>query len=30
VPVKAGVYRVLIRITNGAQISTYSQPLVIR
>ncbi len=30
VPVKAGVYRVLVRITNGAQISTYSQPLVIR
>lgn len=30
VAVKAGVYRVLVRITNGAQISTYSQPLVIR
>jgi hypothetical protein len=30
VPVKAGVYRVLVRITNGAQISTYSQPLLIR
>ncbi len=30
VPVKAGVYRVLVRITNGAQASTYSQPLVIR
>ena len=29
VPVKPGVYRVLVRITNGAQISTYSQPLVI-
>jgi hypothetical protein len=29
VPVKAGVYRVLIRITNGAQTSTYSQPLVV-
>jgi hypothetical protein len=29
VPVKAGVYRVLVRITNGAQISTYSQPLVV-
>jgi hypothetical protein len=30
VPVKAGVYRVLVRVTNGAQISNYSQPLVIR
>ena len=30
VAVKPGVYRVLIRITNGAQTSTYSQPLVIR
>jgi hypothetical protein len=30
VPVKAGVYRVLVRITNGAQISTYSQPLLVR
>jgi hypothetical protein len=30
VPVRAGVYRVLVRITNGAQISTYSQPLLIR
>lgn len=30
VPVKPGVYRVLVRITNGAQISTYSQPLLIR
>ena len=30
VPVRAGVYRVLVRITNGAQISTYSQPLVVR
>lgn len=26
----AGVYRVLVRITNGAQVSTYSQPLVVR
>ncbi|HEY0517150.1 MAG TPA: hypothetical protein VGD00_08520 [Solirubrobacteraceae bacterium] len=31
-PIRArrGVYRVLVRITSGAQISTYSQPLVIR
>ncbi len=25
-----GVYRVLVRITNGAQVSSYSQPLLIR
>jgi hypothetical protein len=30
VRVTRGVYRVLVRITNGAQVSTYSQPLVIR
>lgn len=30
VPVKAGVYRVLVRVTNGAQVSNYSQPLLIR
>ncbi len=29
VPVERGVYRVLVRVTNGAQISNYSQPLVI-
>jgi hypothetical protein len=29
VPVKRGVYRVLVRVTNGAQVSNYSQPLVI-
>jgi hypothetical protein len=30
VRVTRGVYRVLVRITNGAQVSSYSQPLVIR
>jgi hypothetical protein len=30
VPVSAGVYRVLVRVTTGAQISNYGQPLVIR
>ncbi len=30
VPARRGVYRVLVRVTNGAQISAYSQPLVIR
>jgi len=30
VPVKAGVYRVLVQVTNGAQVSNYSQPLLIR
>jgi hypothetical protein len=30
VPVSAGVYRVLVRVTAGAQISNYGQPLVIR
>ena len=25
-----GVYRVLVRVTNGAQVSSYSQPLLIR
>lgn len=30
VPVKPGVYRVLVRVTNGAQVSNYSQPLLIR
>jgi hypothetical protein len=29
VPVRAGVYRVLVRVTNGAQVSNYSQPLLI-
>jgi hypothetical protein len=29
VPVKRGVYRVLVRVTNGAQLSNYGQPLVI-
>jgi hypothetical protein len=30
VPNRRGVYRVLVRVTNGAQISNYSGPLVIR
>jgi hypothetical protein len=30
VRVKRGVYRVLVRVTNGAQLSNYGQPLVIR
>jgi hypothetical protein len=30
VPVTRGVYRVLVRVVNGAQVSNYSQPLVIR
>ena len=30
VPVRRGVYRVLVRVINGAQVSNYSQPLVIR
>jgi hypothetical protein len=30
VPVKRGVYRVLVRLTSGAQVSNYGQPLVIR
>jgi hypothetical protein len=30
VPIKAGVYRVLARVTSGAQISNYGTPLVIR
>jgi hypothetical protein len=30
VPVKSGVYRVLVQVTNGAQVSNYSQPLLIR
>ncbi|MFI4984401.1 MAG: hypothetical protein ACHQAV_00265 [Solirubrobacterales bacterium] len=29
VPVKRGVYRVLVRVTNGAQVSNYGQPLLI-
>jgi hypothetical protein len=29
VPVKRGVYRVLIRVTTGTQVSNYSQPLLI-
>jgi hypothetical protein len=29
VPVKAGIYRVLVRVINGAQVSNYSQPLLI-
>ena len=27
---RGGVYRVLVRVTNGAQVSGYSQPLLIR
>jgi hypothetical protein len=30
VPVASGVYRVLVRVTTGAQVSNYGQPLVIR
>jgi hypothetical protein len=30
VPVKPGVYRVLVRVTSGAQVSNYGQPLLIR
>jgi hypothetical protein len=30
VPVSRGVYRVLVRVINGAQVSNYGQPLVIR
>jgi len=30
VPVKPGVYRVLVRVTNGSQVSNYGQPLLIR
>jgi hypothetical protein len=30
VPLVAGVYRVLVRVTNGAQLSNYSRPLLIR
>ena len=30
VPTRRGVYRVLVRVTNGAQVSNYGQPLVIR
>jgi len=30
VPITRGVYRVLVRVINGAQVSNYSQPLVIR
>jgi hypothetical protein len=30
VPTRRGVYRVLVRVTNGAQLSNYGQPLVIR
>jgi hypothetical protein len=29
VPVKPGVYRALVRVTNGAQVSNYGQPLLI-
>jgi hypothetical protein len=29
VPVRAGVYRVLVRVTSGAQISNYGEPLLI-
>lgn len=29
VPVRSGVYRVLVRVTSGAQVSSYGQPLVI-
>jgi hypothetical protein len=30
VPVHSGVYRVLVRVTSGAQVSNYGQPLLIR
>ena len=30
VPSRRGVYRVLVRVTNGAQVSNYGQPLLIR
>ena len=30
VPTRRGVYRVLVRVTNGAQVSNYGVPLVIR
>ena len=30
VRVKRGIYRVLVRVTNGAQTSSYSAPLLIR
>jgi hypothetical protein len=30
VPVKRGVYRVLVRVTDGSQVSNYGQPLLIR
>jgi hypothetical protein len=30
VPVRGGAYRVLVRVTNGAQVSNYSRTLVIR
>jgi hypothetical protein len=30
VPVRRGIYRVLVRVINGAQVSNYSQPLAIR
>jgi hypothetical protein len=29
VPVRRGVYRVLVRVTNGAQVSSYGQPMTI-
>ena len=29
VPVGRGVYRVLVRVTSGAQISNYGEPLLI-
>jgi len=29
VPVRAGVYRVLARVTSGAQVSNYGSPLLI-
>jgi hypothetical protein len=30
VPRRRGLYRVLVRVTNGAQMSNYSSPLVVR
>jgi hypothetical protein len=30
VPVRPGVYRVLVRVTDGSQVSNYGQPLLIR
>jgi hypothetical protein len=29
IPVRRGLYRVFVRVTNGAQVSNYSAPLLI-